>query len=730
MLKENLLLKVKNMSRFYQTSRSTPVDWAYDMPFQEMFQGLVAKQSIQDAGRAIGDKAEAQGQTLQFLNRDKGVAQEGMQWINDSVDEFSNQDLTDPVNRNKLNSFSKEVARSFSPNGKYGNVQGNYDAYKTYAKGLDDNKNLQEFQREAAKNHWLEKYDGVGGEAKYGDDYNSFQGKGVTDYVDLNSEWNTIAKEIQSNKVERGGSSAAGMYIQDWNKYEESTPQDRMAIAYSGLLRSPKIQNYLNEGKEYGWLDKKQFEGDVFSVNESGKLIGGNQSNYLGAIYNAGAAQKGYTDKQTSKLKSDGVKIAQAKIQAYNDSNKPYLPETRDTSIANRLRPELNSAIKDLSEGKKTRVENKLTEFLTPAQIEIISAEYAALEQLQGDGEGIAGWLGLTSKTSNKDKIAAKNKVDKKLADMLKIATGVAPANLGSFKWGVNSDGFDVAFELDDISQFTGAFVDPETKSLISNLTGQTADQINSMSGTELTDIATKYDAWSYENGMSLASSTPLYGKAQAALNNRFFNQASGFNTEGKADKIMIRKPGSDEAKLATKDDLADMDAAIKKKVSNGSVAAFTANNALEPEYIGGYRAQVNVNDGDTWEVYIPTDDNINLGSSQQFAQVLATGQGAVSFGNSEFNFSNKWNPETKSITASVSVTDRDNVTKVYTDHFITDKNGKKVAKNDATNLQQVLNSSLKSERQGIFENFAGNLNQQMSVSKGGEMLLNSDASD
>lgn len=678
------------MSRFYQTSNATPMDWAYNMPYQEMFQGVLAKQQQQDAYKSIGDKLEAQGQSLQFLNKDRDLAQRGMQWINDNVDQFSNQDLTDPVNRNKLRSFAKEVSKSFSSSGQYGNIQANYDAYQNYAKQLEDNKNLQGFQREKAKQYYLQNYQGVGGNTRYGGEYNRFQGSNVSDYVDLNTEWNKIAKDIQSDVVERGGSSPAGMYIKDWERYQESTSQEKLAMAYSGLLASPKVQSYLSEGKEYGWLNKDQFDGSIFDIDDEGKILGGNQNNYLGTIYNAGAAQKGFKDKQKFKLKPDSVKIAHAKMQAYEDANKPYLPETRDTSIKNRLKPELQGAIKDLKEGKSAKVSMELNNILSPAEYSEYLQGVKAMKSARGaDIKKIAGNL------------------RQKVSFWLATKTEGEVVDIGNLAFGESNPSIDIKFT--DPSQINGNFVDEETQQLIASLTGQDLEKIKQMPGEEIESITEKYDEWSKQNGMSLASSTPLYGKAQTALNNRFFNPASGFNTEGKADKIMVRKPGSDEAKLVNRDELEKMDKAIKEKVSNGNVAAFTANNSLNPEYIGGYRAQVNV-DGETWEVYIPADDNINISSSQQFNQFLSTGQGRVNYENLTYDFQNKWNEESNSIEPVVVMNDGEQSVTLQGQNALIQ--------------MSKLNNLLQQNRQKTFENFAGNLNQLSSVSKAGEMLL------
>lgn len=241
------------MSRFYKTSQSNPVDWAYQLPYQEMMQGVLSKQAVQDQGIMTAEKISALGQDISYLDQDRDAALAQVDWLNKGVDELTRLDLTDPTNKRKLKDFSREYSRRWGKSGIVGNIQNSVAARNAYIKSLDDNKDLTDpVRKKAAIRAWDDRYKGVGDNTPYGGRYNTYQGQMLSPDVDIMSEWYDIVKDIENDKVTRSGSTLAGMYIDDWEEYDSLPNAERIAKVWKGYIGSQKVQNYLKDNYMYG----------------------------------------------------------------------------------------------------------------------------------------------------------------------------------------------------------------------------------------------------------------------------------------------------------------------------------------------------------------------------------------------------------------------------------------------------------------------------------------------
>lgn len=278
------------MSRFYNTSNSNPIDWAYKLPYQEMLNSLTSKQSAQDSQRNFVDSIQAMGENIYYLNKDKDAALSQVDWLNKNINEFSNLDLTDPTNRNKLKDFSKEVTRRWGNNGIVGNIKKSVDSRNAYLQQLQENKNLSNEQKLSAIQYWDNAYSGINDQSPYLGNYNTYSGQQLSNFVNVADEWMKLSKNIEPDKITEGGSSIGNMYIKDWEKFRSSTPKERVQMVWEGFLNREDISNYIKDGLQYGYFNPES----------------------LNNIYSAGYAQLGNESKSTSKLHADSWQIKKA----------------------------------------------------------------------------------------------------------------------------------------------------------------------------------------------------------------------------------------------------------------------------------------------------------------------------------------------------------------------------------------------------------------------------------
>jgi hypothetical protein len=255
------------MSRFYKTSRGTPADWAYDMPYQEMFQGLGAKQMQQDAEIAKTKKWEAQSQKLRSLEKDNDQAEGIMKWIDSSADKFSGMDLTDRVNKNQVRDFSREVAKTFSQYGAAGNIQANYDARAARYKELKEIHKDNPMMVEKAMRGFDDKYKGVGGQEKYGAEYENYGSRGISKYQDNVSQVRTAMLDAEQDIVKGEFTTAVIPYFVNETEFTKMKPVERMERVMESVLSQGANQDYIRDAVEFGYesgLTKESYEADMY----------------------------------------------------------------------------------------------------------------------------------------------------------------------------------------------------------------------------------------------------------------------------------------------------------------------------------------------------------------------------------------------------------------------------------------------------------------------------------
>jgi len=323
------------MSRFYKTSRGTPIDWAYDMPFQEMYQGLAAKQMQQDSEVATTKEWKAQGQKLQSLTADNDQAEGIMKWIDDSADKFSNMDLTDRVNRNEVRDFSREVSKTFSQYGAAGNIQANHDARAARYKELKEVHKDNPMMVEKAMRDFDAQYEGVGGQERYGADYKGYGSRGIAKYQNLAKQSRTAILEAEDDIRHDKWTAAMQPYFVNKDEYHKMKKPERMARVMDSVLSEGANQDYIQDAVAFGYesgLTAESYNAPMYiqepAVDENGKPILNketgeqemttqlNPKSYKAKLFSEAYASTGREDRVFSENKNNSLYNQQAALRA------------------------------------------------------------------------------------------------------------------------------------------------------------------------------------------------------------------------------------------------------------------------------------------------------------------------------------------------------------------------------------------------------------------------------
>jgi hypothetical protein len=127
------------MSRYYQTSMSQPVDFGYDLPFEQMQQALLMKNAYQEQSLA---QSELLGEVQNVREVDKPLISKYKENLDSQIEELSRMDLTSREGRQKFNDLSKTVRKAVGPTGAIGAAYNNYAQEQAYIKHIKEHKDM------------------------------------------------------------------------------------------------------------------------------------------------------------------------------------------------------------------------------------------------------------------------------------------------------------------------------------------------------------------------------------------------------------------------------------------------------------------------------------------------------------------------------------------------------------------------------------------------------------
>lgn len=333
------------MSRFYKTSASNPIDWAYELPYKEMLQGVLAKQNVQDQYLQSVAKTQALGDDFNYLQQDQAAAQEQINWLNENIDKYSAMDLTDPTNINNLRKFSRDVAKRWGKTGIAGNIQANYNARQSYIQDLRkrvEKGDLNPMEMEKAVRAWDKSYTGIGSDEAYGGNYNPYSGGYVSNTVDVAQKVRDELAKVEQDIREGKETHRVGMYFRDIKTATEMSDVDRERAVFEGIMLSPEVRGYLDSATRYEYnpaINAKSLEAPMYINQEYVDEATGetknrqvlNPKSYKAALFQQGLSMKGSTIKTEDTLRNNSWAVAQWKQKKIDDLFKVAMVETADS---------------------------------------------------------------------------------------------------------------------------------------------------------------------------------------------------------------------------------------------------------------------------------------------------------------------------------------------------------------------------------------------------------------
>lgn len=255
------------MSRYYQTSMSQPVDFGYELPFQETANALLMKQAQQD--QAMGHV-----QMLGEVQNTRAIDEPGIMAfknkVDSQIDELSKLDLTSREGKNRYMQLSKEVRSAVGPGGAINAMYDNLAKEQAFVKSVSENKNIEPHRKEA----WIRKVTDPNfnpavmsseEEGFVGGQYNRYKTPSPLEYVDYAGDLDGFLKGITANSYSKEWSAPKNGYIyKHKNSGKELTEEEVLRTSLDFIRSNPnKYYGYLNEGVQLGLMPGAESIDDI-----------------------------------------------------------------------------------------------------------------------------------------------------------------------------------------------------------------------------------------------------------------------------------------------------------------------------------------------------------------------------------------------------------------------------------------------------------------------------------
>jgi len=569
------------MSRFYKTSASNPIDWAYELPYKEMLQGVLAKQNVQDQFLQSNAKMQALGDDFNYLQQDQAAAQAQINWLNENIDKYSAMDLTDPTNINNLRKFSRDVAKRWGKAGIAGNMQANYNARQSYIQDLKkrvEKGDLNPMEMDKAVRAWDNSYTGIGSDEAYGGIYNPYSGGYVSNTVDVAGKVRDELAKVEQDIREGKETKLVGMYFKDIKTATEMSNVDRERAVFEGVMQSPEVRGYLDSATRYKYnpaINAKSLEAPMYINQEYVDEATGetknrqvlNPKSYKAALFQQGFSMKGNTIKTEDTLRNNSWAIAQWKQKKIDDLFKVAMVETADS--------------------------------VTNSSLGIIDL----------DANG--------NPTTNKTVWKPKNQTEKEWRKSLddKYGKGNYSLTVDGVTGGLASGNVEKRFRLKiapkDLSKFTWNDLNAEQKELASTLYWNSGG-VGLPTGKEAVELLTSYqkfaDETSAHNNKSVKIDSP---KVKEDFTKSLFGSK---NLGGylKNHEFVIRdQNGLEIVDNKIKEDILNK-AYVGSEEYRPVVVGFNTAGIAGNDYIGGQLIEITANDGKSYTIISDTPDYLS----------------------------------------------------------------------------------------------------------------------
>lgn len=265
------------MSRYYQTSMSQPVDFGYELPFQETANALLMKQAQQD--QAMGHV-----QMLGEVQNTRAVDEPGIMAfknkVDSQIDELSKLDLTSREGKNRYMQLSKEVRSAVGPGGAINAMYDNLAKEQAFVKSVSENKNIEPHRKEA----WIRKVTdpnfnpavmGSEEEGFVGGEYNRYKSPTPLEYVSYADDLDKFLDKMTANSHTKEWSSTRNGYIYKHKDTKKELTEEEVLRTSLDFIRSNphKYYGYLNEGIQLGLIPGAESIDDVPDLVETEREV-------------------------------------------------------------------------------------------------------------------------------------------------------------------------------------------------------------------------------------------------------------------------------------------------------------------------------------------------------------------------------------------------------------------------------------------------------------------------
>jgi hypothetical protein len=245
---------------------SQPVDFGYDLPFEQMQQALLMKNAYQEQALA---QSELLGEVQNVREVDKPLISKYKENLDSQIEELSRMDLTSREGRQKFNDLSKTVRKAVGPTGAIGAAYNNYAQEQAYIKHIKEHKDMSPNR----KNELIQlvtsgQYNPavIQGEIGdfYGGEYSKYKTIEPSKEVDIAKDLDERLKGFMANSYSTEKDKVSGAWIyRDKITGKEVTPEEIMEASLGIIYSNPDLYyQYIQEGamlKMPGFTDETVF---------------------------------------------------------------------------------------------------------------------------------------------------------------------------------------------------------------------------------------------------------------------------------------------------------------------------------------------------------------------------------------------------------------------------------------------------------------------------------------
>jgi hypothetical protein len=345
------------MSRYYQTSQSNPLDYGYELPFDEMMQALAAKTTMQDQALA---GVNVLGKLENVRAQDKPVLQEFSKYLNENINKLSSTDLTSGEGRRAYMDFNKKVREATGPTGLVGAMYSNYKAEQDFIKSIKENKTMAANRKDKIINKYTSQPGTYKGEFDLnqlsGGQYSGFKAYNPVDNVDITKAIDDYVEKTKASEFTTEYDKNTGAVIYRHKKSgEQVTPERIFDIAMKKAMNDPAMMAYYREGVEIGEYKDSPFYIPTVDANGNETFVP-NPNNIIVANALAVADKYSYNktlDSRTERYDDIYFHRVKNQIDTYTPT---VLVGTNSTEVKP---PETVSEIQDMVAGTVNRLSSE-----------------------------------------------------------------------------------------------------------------------------------------------------------------------------------------------------------------------------------------------------------------------------------------------------------------------------------------------------------------------------------